>query len=94
MIDVKILVAALSCLIGHVVPVALEGGIANVSFSVRDGPPPDEENWRRFGAIKYAYLLRETMWSMVVEINSALGFDFDFAAWTKENLDRFERTCT
>ena len=35
-----------------------------------------------------ASLLRETMWSMVSEIHSAV--DFDYAAYTAENLRRFE----
>ncbi len=51
---------------------------------------PDADIWRRYGAMKCASLLRETMWSMVSEIHSDL--DFDFATYTKENLERFERT--
>jgi hypothetical protein len=39
-----------------------------------------------------ASLLREALWSMVSEIHSKL--DFDFAAYTAENLARFERACT
>ena len=35
-----------------------------------------------------ASLLRETMWSMVSEIHSTV--DFDYAAYTAENLARFE----
>jgi hypothetical protein len=35
-----------------------------------------------------ASLLRETMWSMVSELTSDL--DFDYAAYTAENLARFE----
>ena len=35
-----------------------------------------------------ASLLRETMWSMVSEIHSTV--DFDYAAYTAENLRRFE----
>ena len=54
------------------------------------GPSPDADTWRRYGAMKCASLLRETMWSMVSELHSDLDFDFD--AYTKENLDRFERT--
>ena len=41
----------------------------------------------RYGAMKCASLLRETMWSMVSELTSTL--DFDYAAYTAENLDRF-----
>ncbi len=50
---------------------------------------PDSDTWKRYGAMKCASLLRETMWSMVSEIHSDL--DFDFASYTAENLDRFER---
>ena len=45
--------------------------------------------WRAYAAMKCASLLRETMWSMVSEIHSEL--DFDYAAYTAENLARFER---
>ncbi len=44
---------------------------------------------RRYGAMKCASLMRETMWSMVSEITSDL--DIDFAAYTTENLARFRR---
>ena len=44
--------------------------------------------WHRYQAMKCASLLRETMWSMVSEIHSKL--DFDYAAYTRENLARFE----
>ena len=65
---------------------------------------PDDENWlletyfekplndslrQRYQAMKCASLLRETLWSMVSEIHSEL--DFDYAAYTQENLNRFER---
>jgi hypothetical protein len=39
--------------------------------------------------MKCASLLRETLWSMISEIHSTL--DFDYAAYTAENLARFER---
>jgi len=52
--------------------------------------PPDADTWKAYGAMKCASLLRETMWSMVSEIHSTL--DFDFARYTAENLERFERT--
>ncbi|MHA7774271.1 phosphotransferase [Roseibium sp. M-1] len=42
---------------------------------------------RRYGAMKCASLLRETMWSMVSEITSTI--DFDYAAYTAENIARF-----
>ncbi|MGI9332016.1 MAG: phosphotransferase [Gammaproteobacteria bacterium] len=49
-----------------------------------------DRRWRAYAAMKCASLLRDTMWSMVSEIHSSL--DFDYAAYTAENLDRFERT--
>ena len=39
--------------------------------------------------MKCASLLRETLWSMVSEIHSTL--DFDYAAYTRDYLARFER---
>ncbi len=53
------------------------------------GRAPGAELWRRYGAMKCASLLRETMWSMVSEIHSTL--DFDYAGYTAMNLERFER---
>ncbi|HMB75378.1 MAG TPA: phosphotransferase [Kiloniellaceae bacterium] len=53
------------------------------------GRPPDSDLWRRYNAMKCASLLRETFWSMVSEIHSDL--DFDYVAYTAENLERFER---
>jgi len=65
--------------------------------------PPDLERWlleeyfqapvtrdleRRYGAMKCASLLRETMWSMVSEMHSTV--EFDYAVYTDENLRRFE----
>jgi thiamine kinase-like enzyme len=49
----------------------------------------DDALLRRYHAMKCASLLRETMWSMVSEITSTL--DVDYAAYTAENLSRFER---
>ncbi|HVJ40092.1 MAG TPA: phosphotransferase [Dongiaceae bacterium] len=49
----------------------------------------DDTLLRRYGAMKCASLLRETLWSMISEIHSTL--DFDYAAYTAENLARFER---
>jgi thiamine kinase-like enzyme len=54
------------------------------------GEPTPPARWRAYAAMKCASLLRETMWSMVSEIHSEL--DFDYGAYTEENLDRFERT--
>ena len=53
------------------------------------GQPADAALWRRYKAMKCASLLRETFWSMVSEIHSEL--DFDYGAYTAENLERFER---
>jgi thiamine kinase-like enzyme len=50
--------------------------------------PVDDELRRRAAAMKTASLLRETMWSMVSEIHSTI--DVDYAAYTAENLRRFE----
>ena len=56
------------------------------------GAPADADLGRRYGAMKCASLLRETMWSMVSEIHSTL--DFDYAGYTAMNLARFERALT
>ena len=48
----------------------------------------DDQLRRRAAAMKAASLLRETMWSMVSEIYSTV--DFDYTAYTAENLKRFE----
>lgn len=50
--------------------------------------PADDELRRRYAAMKCASLLRESMWSMVSEIHSDI--DFDYVAYTTENLERFE----
>jgi len=51
--------------------------------------PPADVLLRAYAAMKCASLLRESMWSMVSEIHSTL--EFDYPAYTAENLDRFER---
>lgn len=48
----------------------------------------DTDLLRRYHAMKCASLLREAMWSMISEIHSTL--DFDYPAYTAENLARFE----
>jgi thiamine kinase-like enzyme len=53
------------------------------------GCPVDAGLLRRYRAMAAASLLREAMWSMVQEIHSTL--DFDYAAYSEENLARFER---
>ena len=50
--------------------------------------PVDDDLRRRAAAMTAASLLRETMWSMISEIHSSL--DFDYAAYTTENLARYE----
>jgi thiamine kinase-like enzyme len=52
--------------------------------------PVRSELWRRYQAMKCASLLRETLWSMVSELHSTI--DFDYAAYTADNLARFERS--
>jgi thiamine kinase-like enzyme len=52
------------------------------------GKAVDDALRRRAAAMTAASLLRETMWSMVSEIHSTV--DFDYAAYTAENLRRFE----
>lgn len=50
---------------------------------------PDASLRRRYQAMKCASLLREALWSAVSEGRSEL--DFDYMAYTGENLARFER---
>lgn len=78
------------------------GGLASNSEMPRDlsealleryfGRPVDAGLRYRAGAMTAASLLRETMWSMVSEIHSSV--DFDYAAYTAENLARFEAAYT
>lgn len=53
------------------------------------GRAPDETLWGSYRAMKCASLLREAMWSMVSEIYSTI--DFDYAAYTRDYMDRFAR---
>lgn len=53
------------------------------------GTPSDDALWRRFQAMKVASLMRESLWSMTSELVSSL--DYDFAEYTRDNLDRLER---
>ncbi len=62
-----------------------ESGLLEAYF----GSAPDAGLLARYRAMKCASLLRETLWSMVSELHSAL--DFDYAAYTRENLARFEQ---
>lgn len=52
------------------------------------GTAVDAGLWRRYSAMKAGAALRETLWSMVSELHSAL--DFDFAAYTATNLATWE----
>lgn len=56
------------------------------------GRAPDDALRYRFAAMTAASLLREAMWSMVSEIHSEIAFDY--AAYTAENLARFETACS
>jgi thiamine kinase-like enzyme len=51
--------------------------------------PVSDDLRGRYQAMKCASLLREAMWSMVSEIH--LTIDFDYHAYTAENLARFEQ---
>ena len=53
------------------------------------GTPLGESGAAGYAAMKCASLLRESMWSMVSELHSEI--DFDYVAYTEENLERFER---
>jgi thiamine kinase-like enzyme len=61
---------------------------AEQASSLYFGKPVDDLLRRGAAAMTAASLLRETMWSMVSEIHSTV--DFDYAAYTAENLRRFE----
>jgi thiamine kinase-like enzyme len=52
------------------------------------GAEPDARLSRVFAGMRCVSLLREVMWSMVAEIHSTI--DFDFPAYTAEQLARFE----
>ena len=53
------------------------------------GRGPGEDLLASYAAMKCASLLREAMWSMVSELRSEI--EFDYVAYTGENLERFER---
>ncbi len=54
------------------------------------GVAPNQSLLASYHAMKCASLLRETMWSMVSELNSRV--EMDFADYTAKNLERFEAT--
>ena len=64
------------------------GEQAEQALELYFGKPVDDDLRRRAAAMTAASLLRETMWSMVSEIHSTV--DFDYGAYTTENLRRFE----
>ncbi len=64
---------------------AEEDGLLEAYFEA----PASDEMRTKLKAMKCASLLRESMWSMVSEIH--LHIDFDYLAYTAENLARFER---
>lgn len=66
----------------------LSSAQAEQVLSLYFGKPVDDQLRRRAAAMTAASLLRETMWSMVSELYSTV--DFDYAAYTAENLRRFE----
>jgi len=61
----------------------------NLMLKTYFGRPPGQALLQSYTAMKCASLLRETMWSMVSELTSEL--DFDYAAYTGENLSRYRR---
>ncbi|MGA8170195.1 MAG: choline kinase family protein [Methylocystis sp.] len=54
--------------------------------------PVTDERRRKFRAMLCASLLREAMWSLVSEHHSTI--DFDYVAYTDENLRRFDAAWT
>jgi thiamine kinase-like enzyme len=66
----------------------LASDLAEKALVLYFSKPVDDALRRRAAAMTAASLLRETMWSMVSEIHSTV--DFDYAAYTAENLRRFE----
>lgn len=61
----------------------------NLMLNTYFDKPPGPALLQSYNAMKCASLLRETMWSMVSELTSEL--DFDYAAYTGENLSRYRR---
>ena len=53
------------------------------------GTPSGDARIASYAAMKCASSLREAMWSMASKIHSVI--DFDYAAYTQENLERFEQ---
>ena len=55
------------------------------------GRPASPDLWRSYLAMKAAAALRETLWSMVSEVQSSL--DFDYAGYTTANLATYVAAC-
>ncbi len=70
----------------------MQQDMADALVSAYFGRPVDDDLRRKSAAMTAASLLRETMWAMVSEIHSTV--DFDYAAYTAENLARFEAAYT
>ena len=68
---------------------ALDAGEERRMLERYFGEPPGEARLASYAAMKCASALREAMWSMVSETRSEI--DFDYVAYTGENLERFER---
>ncbi len=68
---------------------ALDAGEEHRMLERYFGEPPGEARLASYAAMKCASALREAMWSMVSETRSEI--DFDYVAYTGENLERFER---
>jgi thiamine kinase-like enzyme len=66
--------------------------MAEALVSAYFGRPVDDDLRRKAAAMTAASLLRETLWAMVSEVHSTV--DFDYAAYTAENLARFEAAYT
>jgi thiamine kinase-like enzyme len=67
---------------------ALDAAQTDWLLAAYDGRAPGPVRRRVFAAMAAASLLREAMWSMVQEIHSRLPVDY--AAYTRENLARYE----
>jgi len=84
---------------GFTSPLLDLGGVSvNNAFSVQDeerlleiyfGQPASPSLWRQFLAMKAASALRESFWSMVMETESTIAFDYK--SYTAKNLARFDQ---
>ncbi|MFA5952319.1 MAG: phosphotransferase [Hyphomicrobium sp.] len=62
---------------------------SDLMLSLYYGREPNDTLRRKLQAMCVASLLRESLWSMLSELESKI--EFDYRAYTAENLDRFER---